>query len=189
MKRLFLAASAVISAAMLAGCSAADSGGVGGVIDELFGSEAVVMNVSRSSEGYDELLWPVGGEDGGEISQMIYGCGGEEGHSGIDIAAPAGTQVFAADTGVVAKTGTSERYGSYLRIDHGNGMTTLYAFLESISVSEGDEVSSGDAIAEIGSEGCQSASALHFEVYLDNECVDPVNFLPWHKRASYCVEY
>ena len=127
------------------------------------------------------FIWPVGGEDGGVISEPMYGYGGYYDHNGIDIAALAGTEVFAAGSGRVFKAEWYEGYGKCVMIDHGDGLMTLYGHLGEINVTEGQEVLAGDVIAGVGHTGQTTTCILHFEVRLNDEQVDPTPYLPWHK--------
>ena len=72
-----------------------------------------------------QFLWPVGG-DGGQISEMMYGYGGYYGHSGIDISAPYGTPIYAAESGTVILASWYYGYGNCVMIQHANGMVTVY---------------------------------------------------------------
>ena len=134
------------------------------------------------------FIWPVGGEDGGVITEMMYGCGGYYGHKGIDIQAPKGTDVFAAGQGTVTKAEWYYGYGNCVMIDHG-GLVTVYGHLDSIAVTEGQEVSCGEVIGTVGSTGEITGASLHFEVEADDVQVNPIDYLPWHKRSADCVEY
>lgn len=126
------------------------------------------------------LIWPVGGEDGGVISEKMYGYGGYYGHKGIDIRAPKGADVFAAGQGTVTKAEWYYGYGNCVMIDHGS-LVTVYGHLDSIAVTEGQEVSCGEVIGTVGSTGETSTGGLHFEVMNGDEQLDPVSCLPPHK--------
>lgn len=130
--------------------------------------------------------WVVGG-DGGLISELMDGYGGDYGHKGVDIAAERGTPVLAADDGRVIRAEWYNGYGRCVMIDHGDHVT-LYGHLDDISVSEGQEVSRGDAIGTVGSSGQAASPHLHFEVLEpgtdDMVNVDPLKFLPYHERTS-----
>lgn len=127
------------------------------------------------------FIWPVGGEDGGVIREPMYGYGGYYGHNGIDIAALAGTEVFAAGSGRVVKAEWYEGYGKCVMIDHGDGLVTLYGHLGEINAVQGQEVTVGDVIGGVGHTGQTTTCILHFEVRLNDEQVDPTPYLPWHK--------
>ncbi len=97
-------------------------------------------------------------------------------HNGIDIGAPLGTNVYASDGGVVITSEKGESYGNYVMIAHGNGRYTLYAHMDVRYVSVDDVVSQGDVIGLCGSTGYSTGPHIHFEVYENDERVDPLQF-------------
>lgn len=99
-------------------------------------------------------------------------------HGGVDWPCPTGTAVHAADSGVVviAKKLTYS-YGQYILIDHGNGLSTLYAHNSSLVVSVGDKVSKGQIIAYSGESGNATGPHVHFEVRLNGTRVNPMSYL------------
>jgi murein DD-endopeptidase MepM/ murein hydrolase activator NlpD len=105
-----------------------------------------------------------------------------EHHAGIDIAAPQGTKVLAPTGGVVeiAETDYPGRadFGTVVVIDHGKGVKTFYAHLESLAVEAGRRVAGGDTIGTVGSTGLSRGPHLHFEIWKDEQPVDPVVFVP-----------
>ena len=104
-------------------------------------------------------------------------------HTGIDIAAPAGTPIYAAEDGQVSKVsypypgqtfgGSSDGSANYVIIEHSDGFATAYWHMKDISVTEGQTISRGDAIGTIGSTGFSTGAHLHFEVRKDGEQIDP----------------
>ena len=103
-------------------------------------------------------------------------------HSGIDIGAPYGANVKAANSGKVIFTGWYGGYGKVVIIDHGkvNGVptTTLYAHLSSYRVSKGASVYRGQVIANIGTTGYSTGPHLHFEVRRNGATTNPLNYVP-----------
>lgn len=99
-------------------------------------------------------------------------------HGGVDWPCPTGTAVHASDSGVVviAKRLTYS-YGQYILIDHGNGLSTLYAHNSSLVVEKGDKVSKGQIIAYSGETGNATGPHVHFEVRLNGTRVNPMNYL------------
>ena len=99
-------------------------------------------------------------------------------HSGLDIGAGMGTSIFAAADGTVLISGwNSGGYGNYVVIDHGGGLTTLYAHCSSLLVSAGQRVSRGQVIAKVGSTGISTGPHLHFEVLKNGAHTDPYAYL------------
>ncbi len=97
-------------------------------------------------------------------------------HNGMDIASNMGTTVYAADGGTVVLAEWYGGYGNCIMIDHGNGYKTLYGHLSYIGVYEGQNVSQGDVIGQVGSTGNSTGPHLHFEVYLNGSRIDPEQF-------------
>ncbi len=88
-------------------------------------------------------------------------------HNGVDIAAPAGTSVYAAHDGKVTTAEFQDKYGNHVVIDRGDGMKSLYAHLSKMTVSVGDRVEAGQVIGAVGSTGQSTGSHLHFALYQD----------------------
>ena len=103
----------------------------------------------------------------------------ESGHSGIDIPAPYGTPIYAAQSGIVLEAGeTGNSYGTAVRIQHENGLSTYYAHLSSVTVRVGQSVSQNQMIGTVGTTGYVTGPHVHFEVRLaSGEQVDPQDYL------------
>mgnify|MGYP000698327403 CR=1 FL=1 len=99
-------------------------------------------------------------EDGGTALVVTY-------HAAIDIPGESGTPILAAADGAVRETGFDPERGNYLILDHGDGLTTLYAQCREILVTEGQSVAAGDTVAEMGSSGMSTGPHLHFAVLQD----------------------
>lgn len=155
------------------------------------GTKALPSNtdVSIQNVAAGQLYWPVGGSDGGAISEMIYGHGGYYGHSGIDIAAPYGTPIYAADSGTVILSQWYYGYGYCIMIQHSNGSVTVYGHCSYLHVGVGEYVTQGQQIADVGQTGEAYGNHLHFEVRVNGVCQNPIDYLPWHQRQAGCVEY
>ncbi|MCZ8514913.1 peptidoglycan DD-metalloendopeptidase family protein [Paenibacillus filicis] len=105
--------------------------------------------------------------------------GAKAGHTGIDLPSPMGTDIYAAEAGVVITASWVSGYGNCVIIDHGKGLWTVYGHIrnDGIVVSKGDTVKRGQKIAEVGSTGRSTGNHLHFEVRLNYEPVDPKPYL------------
>lgn len=99
-------------------------------------------------------------------------------HGGVDFPCPSGTAVYAAAGGtVIAALNLNYSYGHYIIIDHGNGLSTLYAHNTTLMVSVGEQVSKGQQIAASGSTGNSTGPHCHFEVRVNGSRVNPMNYL------------
>ena len=102
---------------------------------------------------------------------------GYAGHTGIDLKASIGTDVYAYKSGTVVYSGWSNAYGYNVKIDHGNGLSTLYAHNSSLLVSVGQTVSAGQLISKSGSTGWSTGPHLHFEVRINGVPVNPYPYI------------
>ena len=125
------------------------------------------------SRGSGSFEWPA---EGGYISSKMGYRWGKQ-HEGIDIARPSGSNIKAADNGVVTFAGWDGTYGNKVVINHNNGLETTYAHLSSISVSVGDTVPQGTSIGKMGSTGRSTGIHLHFEVRKNGNLENPLNYL------------
>lgn len=99
-------------------------------------------------------------------------------HSGVDLAAPSGSDVYSCKAGTVARTGFNTTYGNYIEIQHYNGMTSFYAHLSRILAKEGQKVDTGAVIGKVGTTGASTGPHLHFELKKDGKAEDPGKILP-----------
>ena len=121
--------------------------------------------------------WPTSGTITSRYgSRNIFG--GTSFHGGVDIANSYGTDIVAADGGTVIYAGWQSSYGYLVQIDHGNGYVTYYAHNSSLLVKVGDKVFKGQHIAEMGATGRATGNHCHFEVRLNGERQNPLNYLP-----------
>ncbi len=98
-------------------------------------------------------------------------------HTGIDFSAPVGTPIYATGDGVVETATRSARgLGNRIVIDHGFGYKTLYACMDELNVRSGRTVKRGDLIGTVGDTGLSVAPHLHYEVHLNGEPVNPINY-------------
>lgn len=98
-------------------------------------------------------------------------------HTGIDMAAPLGTSIYAAMAGKVATTGYNNVFGNYIIISHGNGYQSLYAHLKQYTVRAGQFVDQGAKIGLMGSTGYSTGSHLHLSIYKNGKHVNPAPLL------------
>lgn len=98
-------------------------------------------------------------------------------HKGIDIAAPAGTAIYAVADGTVTTATYSSSAGNYVMINHGNGLYTVYMHASRLYCSVGDKVSQGDRIAAVGSTGVSTGAHLHFGVISNGNYVNPEDYV------------
>ena len=138
------------------------------------GSESRGAHPYTGERAARQFQWPV---SQGVVSSG-FGIRNGAMHDGVDIAAPAGTPVYAADGGVVIFSGTLHGYGNTVIIRHDDDYATVYAHNERNLVSEGTRVACGQQIGEIGRSGRTTGANLHFEVRHDNVAQDPLAYLP-----------
>lgn len=118
--------------------------------------------------------WPVNGRvTSGVGSRLSPWTGKPEFHSGLDIPNPLGTPVYAPGDGIVDFVGESNGNGRGLVLNHGQGITTLYAHLSKSHVKKGDRVRKGQQIADVGNTGMSTSPHLHYEVRVNGVPIDP----------------
>lgn len=106
-----------------------------------------------------------------------YGMRNGRMHFGVDLLAPAGTDIMAADTGTVVFTGYRNSYGLLVIVDHGNGFSTYYAHCSAVSVKAGDNVQKGMKIADVGRTGNATGTHVHFEIRSADICRNPASYI------------
>ncbi|MDD2422341.1 MAG: M23 family metallopeptidase, partial [Heliobacteriaceae bacterium] len=98
-------------------------------------------------------------------------------HSGVDFSSPAGRPVKAAQTGVVIFAGEMGPNGNTVIVDHGDGVSTLYAHFSVIGVKENQTVQKGQVVGNVGSTGWSTGPHLHFEVRVNGNPVNPLGYI------------
>ncbi len=144
--------------------------------------EIRVLALSRISERYvgGSMAWPVPGytritSQFGMRTHPITGI--YKLHTGCDIGAPMGAEFVAANDGVVSYAGWNGAYGNMVIIDHGGGITTLYGHGSAILVSTGQTVEKGQPVLKVGSTGYSTGPHAHFEVRINGEYVQPLDYI------------
>jgi murein DD-endopeptidase MepM/ murein hydrolase activator NlpD len=147
------------------------------------GEDAAAKRLARASRGGGSgdsgsvsgagMRWPASGP-------VTSGFGYRWGrlHAGIDIGAGSGAPIRAAKDGVVIFSGTQSGYGNVVIIDHGGGLTTLYAHQSRRAASDGADVSAGEVIGYVGSTGHSTGPHLHFETRVGGNPQNPMRYLP-----------
>ncbi len=127
-----------------------------------------------------ELAWPVPGYTRitSKYAMRVHPITGQyKLHTGVDIGAPLGANFVAANDGVVVKAGPNVAYGNMVIIDHGGGISTLYAHGSEILVEVGQTVKRGDSILKVGSTGYSTGPHAHFEVRISGVTTDPLPYI------------
>ena len=102
---------------------------------------------------------------------------GSTNHKGLDIAAPAGTAIYAVASGTVIYAGNRGSLGNLVIIDHGNGVQTYYGHCSRLYVSNGQKIEAGSSIAAVGKTGVATGYHLHFEIHINGVAVNPQNYV------------
>ena len=144
--------------------------------------------ITKLAEDKEKLLaaipaiQPVNNED---LTRMASGFGwrsdpftkARKMHWGMDFTAAKGVPIYATGDGIITRAdNNASGYGKHIRIDHGYGYMSLYAHLSNYNVKRGQKVKRGDLIGFIGSTGRSEAPHLHYEVWKDDQRINPINF-------------
>lgn len=149
------------------------------LLDQSQALTTIINGSSGGGHGTGAMTWPVSGTVTSGFGYRIHPILGKRIlHTGIDIAAASGTAIWAADGGKVIYATWVDGYGNTVALDHGGGISTLYAHQSSIAVSYGQTVTKGQVIGYVGSTGYSTGPHLHFEVRVDGAPVDPMGYLP-----------
>ena len=127
-----------------------------------------------------ELAWPVPGYTRitSKYAMRVHPITGQyKLHTGVDIGAPEGANFVAANDGIVVKAEMNSAYGNMVIIDHGGGISTLYAHGSEILVEVGQNVKRGDSILKVGSTGYSTGPHAHFEVRINGATTDPLPYI------------
>lgn len=146
--------------------------------------EAYLVELQKKNQGTLEAGdwgWPLPLNSGAYCSsvygyRILYGVW--DYHRGWDLACWLGTDIYAAKSGTVVISTYHYSYGNYVVIDHGGGISTVYAHCSKLLVSVGDKVEKGDLIAKVGTTGNSTGYHLHFEFRKNGQHTDPFEFIP-----------
>lgn len=141
---------------------------------QLTGSADAVIAVAplesgTLTSGFGERIHPIDGTT--------------ETHTGVDIAAPMGTDLVAVYDGIVTEVGEEARLGKYVRLDHGGGIEILYGHCEEVLAVQGMSVRAGERVALVGSTGVSTGSHVHIRVTVDGAVCDPATLLSLERYA------
>ena len=136
--------------------------------------------------GYTPTVWPVDGtlEGGFGGRRNPFGGPGWEFHSGQDIEAPWGAPVVAGASGTVSFVGWQNGYGQLVIVDHGGGLSTRYGHLSHIDVELNQTVSRAQLLGKVGSTGRSTGPHLHYEVRINDQPVNPLQYLLLSTKAA-----
>ena len=146
--------------------------------------EAEIVMLTTANIGSDyaggAMSWPVPGytritSEFGMRTHPITGV--YKLHTGTDISAPIGANFISANDGIVIKASYNRAYGNMVIVDHGGGVSTLYAHGSEILVKVGQTVQKGESVLKVGSTGYSTGAHAHFEVRINGEYVNPLNFV------------
>lgn len=129
------------------------------------------------AEQLSGFIWPLPLHGSRELSSP-FGPRGHRHHDGVDLRSAQGDPIYAAREGVVRYSGRMRGYGSTVIIEHGGGVTTLYAHASELYVRTGQRVERGEVIAAVGATGNATAPHLHFEIAWAGARIDPLHLLP-----------
>jgi murein DD-endopeptidase MepM/ murein hydrolase activator NlpD len=153
--------------------------------------ERTVADLTERSAGleqvYDEQrvilastpsIWPVRGYLSSKFGNRIDPfTGRKDFHPGIDISTPEGTKVTAPADGVVVMVGRRGAYGNAIIVNHGHGITTRYGHLSGFDVRPGQRIRRGDVIGSVGNTGRSNAPHLHYEVWVNDQLQNPIQYI------------
>ena len=149
-------------------------------LEKAVAAERAKLNTNRTYDG-GMFCWPapsftrVSSEYGYRVHPIL---GVQKFHNGVDLAAPGGSDILAAYDGTVVAAAYNDTMGSYVMIDHGGELYTIYMHASKLLCSAGQNVSRGQRIALVGTTGRSTGNHLHFTVRLNGQYVSPWNYIP-----------
>jgi len=140
------------------------------------GQQLRIPNVPGARSNICNFIWPVRGRVTSPFGPRVLN-GRKEFHSGIDIGAPTGTTIVAAESGLVSYAGYMRGYGNVIILSHNGGYSTVYAHCSVRLVKKGQHVKKGNIIGKVGRTGNATGPHLHLEVRLSGTPVNPLSYL------------
>jgi len=141
-----------------------------------------LFKIWRETDLSVDLSWPVKGPVSSPFGlRRFFNDQPRNPHSGIDIAAPEGTDIVLPSDGYIIDTGNYYFNGKTVFVDHGQGMISMFNHMSKITVKAGDKLKRGDKIGEVGQTGRVTGAHLHWSLNLNQTRVDPMLFLPEKK--------
>ena len=136
----------------------------------------LLITYDPPAQGY---LWPLAtrGRISSRFGRRNISVRGNTYHVGVDIAAPSGTTVRAAQGGLVSRAGWLGSYGYVVYLEHPNGAQTRYAHMRRVAVARGQRVQQGESLGEVGSTGASTGPHLHFELRFNGYATNPLDYL------------
>lgn len=138
-----------------------------------------LFKIWRDTDVAIDLSWPVKGPVSSPFGlKRFFNDQPRNPHSGLDIAAPEGTDIVLPSDGIVIDTGNYYFNGNTVFVDHGQGMISMFNHMSKITAKTGDKLKRGDKIGEVGKTGRVTGPHLHWSLNLNQTRVDPMLFLP-----------
>ena len=158
----------------------------GGNDKKVSSAEEIPDNVSRDDyELSQKMILPVKGTVSSEFGTRIHPISGDlRFHAGIDIAADEGTKIHSAFDGEVVKADYDQWNGNFIKIQHENGIMTVYCHCKKLNVKKGQIIRAGEIIGTVGSTGNSTGPHLHFELRINNISYNPEKALNEAKNAA-----
>jgi murein DD-endopeptidase MepM/ murein hydrolase activator NlpD len=144
-------------------------------------SENAIRSNKTTKQNFS-IQWPVNKI---KISRGFFSHQYKRNHDGLDLTQYHGAPIFAAGDGVVIYSGNGFRgYGNIVILKHNEEWSTLYAHLNKIMVSDGDELKTGEILGTMGKTGRATGTHLHFELIKDSLPVNPLDYLPSDRKIA-----
>ena len=148
--------------------------------DAIYRAKAAAwVRAQEEAAGSSGFVWPTAGTVSSGYGNRLHPIlGVYRLHAGVDLGTAHGQPVYAARAGVVSTAGPWGGYGNAVVLDHGDGLSSVYAHLSEVRVRPGNLVSALDQVGSIGSSGLSTGPHLHFEIRLNGTAVNPLGYLP-----------